>query len=150
MTGRSSVLFHRKSPPFFSEPQKEGGLFLRSSDPKIFRAFGAIFDNFTVFWDVCLLFSLAKIVVVAVFYSKISRLRRFDSYFKMQKPLKASIEKHTGNDLNCAVFRSSGIAGSGGNSKWARRRRDFFSKTALKIGDFQWKNTRFRMIIWDT
>ena len=70
-----------------------------------------------MFLDVCLLFSLAKIVVVAVFPSKFSRLRRFDSYFKMQKPLKASIENHTGTNLNCAVFRPPGIVGSGGNSK---------------------------------
>ena len=106
-----------KAPPSFQNLKKKGGLFLRSSDPKNFRAFGAIFDNFTMFLDVCLLFSLAKIVVVAVFPSKFSRLRRFDSYFKMQKPLKASIENHTGTNLNCVVFRPPGIAGSGGNSK---------------------------------
>tara|TARA_B110000116_G_scaffold198618_1_gene173407 strand:- start:22 stop:333 length:312 start_codon:yes stop_codon:yes gene_type:complete len=38
-----------KAPPSFQNLKKKGGLFLRSSDPKKIRAFGAIFDNFTVF-----------------------------------------------------------------------------------------------------
>ena len=112
----SSVLFHRKSPPSFQNLKNKGGLFVWTSDPKKIRAFAAILDKFTVFLDVRLLFSLAKIVVVAAFPSKFSRLRRFDCYFKMQIPLKASIEKHTGTGLNCAVFRPPGMVGSGGNS----------------------------------
>ena len=106
---------------FFQKSVGNGSTFnfqkCSKNTPKIFAPSARFLDNFTMFLDVCLLFSLAKIVVVAVFPSKFSRLRRFDSYFKMQKPLKASIENHTGTDLNCAVFRPPGIVGSGGNSK---------------------------------